>query len=479
MAVARLKFLSKDEEDEVHELSLKVLAEIGVKIDSDSVLGMVADAGAEVDRRTRVAKIPGTMVEEALRRAPKYFSISGRDPGYDIKLPAKTWPYVSLGGVTSWIEDFRTKKRRDATRKDLADIARLADALDPVNAIWPLVTVRDVPPHSGFVNELWTCFQNTVKPIHGSAGSGTLGVPDAKVQISLGELIAGGPEQLRKKPTFTVLSCVIAPLMFEKGAVEAQCEYARAGVPVISMSMSVGGTTCPVTVAGTIVNANAENLASLVLTQTASPGAPQIYSSESTLVDPRTGFIGYKRPETVLIYTACGQMASRYGLPKMTGILGIEMENVGNPIPFGDTSSILMSTLSGTDLCSGIGGLDSDGGCSMEEIVIDAHVWEDFRMTMRHVEITEEEAALDIMRQVGHGNSFLTNPHTIANFRKQMHIRDKMAEMIYRSSNAREIKNEAHKEVQRILKDHEVPRLDKEVLRRGNEIVKDYERTKV
>jgi len=83
------------------------------------------------------------------------------------------------------------------------------------------------------------------------------------------------------------------------------------------------------------------------------------------------------------------------------------------------------------------------------------------------------------MRQVGHGNSFLTNPHTIANFRKQMHIRDKMAEMIYRSSNAREIKNEAHKEVQRILKDHEVPRLDKEVLRRGNEIVKDYERTKV
>lgn len=476
MALARLKVLDRNEEDLVHSLSLRVLDEIGVKVHSRSVLDILENAGAPVDRRTEIAKIPEAMVKKAIGDAPKSFTIGARDPRFDIRLPAKTWPYVSLGGVTSWIEDYPSMERREATRKDLVKIAVLADSLPQVDAIWPLVTVRDVPPHSGFVHELWTCFQNTVKPIHGSAGSGTLGIDDAKVQIELGALVAGGKDRLKKKPSFTVLSCVIAPLSFEKGAVEAQCEYARAGVPVISMSMSVGGATSPMTLAGTAVNANAENLASLVITQTAAPGAPHIYSSESTLLDPRTGVIGYRRAETPLIYCACAQMAARYGLPKMTGVVGIETAREGSPINFGDATSILMSTLNGTDLCSGIGGLDSDNGCSLEEIVIDAHVWGDYRAVMREFQISEGEAALDVMKEVGQGNTYLDHPHTLANFRKQMHLRDKLTDGIYRTASVKKLLEDAHKVVSSALKEHAVPPLDKDVLARGNKIVKDYEK---
>jgi len=475
MAVARLKFLDKSEEDLVHSLSLKNLRETGVKIHSQSVLKMLLDAGADVDLKTEIAKIPEEMVNEALRKAPKSFVIGARDPKKDIRLPAESYPYVSLGGVTAWIEDYETKKRRDATRKDLATIARLGDALNPVDAIWPLVTVRDVPPHTGFAYELWTCLQNTVKPIHGSAGSGTIGVEDARVQIKLGALVAGGTEQLKKKPTFTVLSCTIAPLSFEKGSVEAQCEYAKAGIPVISMSMSLGGSTCPVTLAGTIVNANTENLASLVVTQTASPGAPHIYSSESTLVDMRTGFISYRGVETPLIYAACGQMAARYGLPKMTGIVGIDPPTTGNTAPFGETAAFLLTTMNGTDLCSGIGGLDEDAGCSLEQMVIDAYLWDDFRMYMRRFEISEKAAALDIVREVGHGNTFFTHPHTLKNFKSQMYFRDKKME-IYGATMTTKMRDEAHKEVVKILKEHTVEPLDKDIVREGNEILKEYEK---
>lgn len=474
MALARLRVLDRQEEDTVHSLSLRVLDEIGVRVRSRSVLGMLESAGASVDQKNEIAKLPEAMVKKAIANSPKSFTIGARKPSYDVKLPAKSWPFVSLGGVTSWIEDYPSMAHREATRKDLAKIATLADALPQVDLIWPLVTVRDVPPHSGFAHELWTCFQNTVKPIHGSAGSGTLGVVDAKVQIELGALVAGGKEQLRKKPSFTVLSCVIAPLSFEKGAVEAQCEYAKAGVPVISMSMSVGGATSPMTLTGTIVNANAENLASLVITQAASPGAPHIYSSESTLLDPRTGVIGYRRAETPLIYCACAQMAARYGLPKMTGVLGIETAREGNPINLGDATSILMSTLNGTDLCSGIGGLDSDNGCSLEEIVIDAHVWGDFRAYMRDFEVSEREAALDVMKQVGQGNTYLGHPHTLSNFRRQMHLRDKFTDAVYRTASVKKLLDDAHKFVSTTLKEHTVPPLDKDVLAKGNMIVKEY-----
>ncbi|MEM2839109.1 MAG: trimethylamine methyltransferase family protein [Thermoplasmata archaeon] len=475
MAVARLKFLDKSEEDLVHSLSLKNLRETGVKIHSQSVLKMLRDAGADVDLKTEIAKIPEEMVNEALRKAPKSFVIGARDAKKDIRLPAESYPYVSLGGVTAWIEDYETKKHRDATRKDLATIARLGDALNPVDAIWPLVTVRDVPPHTGFAYELWTCLQNTVKPIHGSAGSGTIGVEDARVQIKLGALVAGGMEQLKKKPTFTVLSCTIAPLSFEKGAVEAQCEYAKAGVPVISMSMSLGGSTCPVTLAGTIVNANTENLASLVVTQTASPGAPHIYSSESTLVDMRTGFISYRGVETPLIYAACGQMAARYGLPKMTGIVGIDPPTTGNTAPFGETAAFLLTTMNGTDLCSGIGGLDEDAGCSLEQMVIDSYLWDDFRMYMRKFEISEKAAALDIVREVGHGNTFFTHPHTLKNFKSQMYFRNKKMQ-IYGATMTTKMRAEAHKEVVKILKEHVVEPLDKDIVKQGNDILKEYEK---
>jgi trimethylamine--corrinoid protein Co-methyltransferase len=476
MAVLGLKFLGKEEEELVHEQSLECLAKIGVLIHSDKVLKLLADAGVEVDPKKKIAKIPERVVNEAIKNAPKEITLGARDRKQDLRLPVTRYPFVSTGGVTLFMTDFETGERRKATRKDLADFAKLSDALDPVDAFWPIVTTSDVPAHSQFVHELWVSLQNTTKHILGSAGSGTLGVPDAKVQISLGNLVAGGPDQLRKRPPFSVLSCSIAPLSFETGVVEAQMEYARAGIPVISMSMAMGGLTSPVTVAGTIVMSNAENLASLVITQTAAKGAPQIYSSEATLANISTGYIGYRGVEAPIIFSATGQMARRYGLPKMTGVLGIDAEKPGVDIPFGELASLMLTSMSGTDLCSGIGGIDLDGGCSLEQVVIDSVQWEEYRAFMRDFDITKETIALDVVEQVGPGNSFLSNPHTVRNFKGQIHMRKKNTGL-YGSTMSNGMVADAKETVRRLLKEHEAAPLDKDVLARGETIVSDYERS--
>jgi len=473
VAVLRFGFMDRHEEDIIHTQSIECLERLGILIHSQSVLKMLQDAGAEVDLKKKTARIPEKVVDDAVKKAPKTITLGARDPKRDLEIPVERFPFVSTAGVTVFMTDFETAERRKATSRDLADFARLADAMDPVDAFWPIVTTSDVPAHAQFANELWLSLQNTTKHILGSAGSGTLGTPDAKTQIALGALVAGGSEELKKRPLFSVLSCIVPPLVFEAGAVEAQVEYARAGIPIISMSMCMGGMTAPVTLAGTILTLNVENLASLVITQSAAPGAPHIYCSEATLGNVVTGLIGYRGPEAPMIFAAAGQMARRYGLPKMTGILGIDGEVPGVPIPFGEVSAMMLTTMSGTDLCSGIGGLDLDKGCSLEQVVIDSVMWEEYRAFMRDFPVTEESAALKVIERVGHGNTFLNDPHTVRNFRSQMLMRNKRMEL-YGSTMSDRMVSEARDVVRKTLREHSVEPLEKDILVKGNEILGAY-----
>lgn len=473
MAVLRFGFMDQQEEDIIHAQSVECIENFGVMIHSESVLKMLQDAGAEVDLKKEIARIPESVVMDAVKKAPKSITLAARDSKHDLRIPVEHYPFVSTGGVTVFMSDFESGERRKATSKDLADFARLSDALDPVDAFWPIVTTSDVPAHSQFVNELWVSLQNTTKHILGSAGSGTLGAPDAKMQIAVGSLVAGGPEELKKRPLFSVLSCIVPPLVFETGAVEAQVEYARAGIPIISMSMCMGGMTSPVTVAGTILTLNIENLASLVITQTAAPGAPHIYCSEATLGNIVSGLIGYRGAEAPMIFAGAAQMARRYGLPKMTGIVGIDDDVPGVKIPFGEVASLMLSTMSGTDLCSGIGGLDLDKGCSLEQVVVDSVMWEEYRAFMRNFTVTEESAASDVIKRVGQGNTFLNDPHTVRNFRTQMFMRNKRNEL-YGATMSDKMVSDAKDTVRRLLKEHSVDQLDRDTLAKGNELVTRY-----
>jgi len=473
VAVLRFGFMEKQEEDLIHAQSVECLERLGVLVHSQSVLKMLREEGAEVDLDKNIARIPEATINDAIKKAPKELTLGARDPKRDLRIPVDRFPFVSTGGVTVFMTDFETGERRKATSKDLADFARLTDSIDAVDSFWPIVTTSDVPAHAQFANELWVSFQNTTKHILGSAGSGTLGAPDAKTQIALGALVAGGPDKLKKHPLFSVLSCIVPPLMFEAGAVEAQVEYARAGIPIISMSMCMGGMTAPVTLAGTILTLNAENLASLVITQTAAPGAPHIYCSEATLGNPVTGLIGYRGAEAPMIFAAAAQMARRYGLPKMAGILGIDGEVPGVPVPYGEVSAMMLSTMSGTDLCSGVGGLDLDKGCSLEQVVIDAVMWDEYRAFMRNFEISEDSAALKVIEKVGQGNTFLNDPHTARNFRNQMLIRTRRMEL-YGATMSDRMVTDAREVVEKALRDHRVEPLDSDVVSKGNEMMSSY-----
>ncbi|HUV61369.1 MAG TPA: trimethylamine methyltransferase family protein [Thermoplasmata archaeon] len=471
MAHAKFVFLSQEEQDLIHESSLKSLNEMGMMIRSDSTLKMLSDAGADVDFSKQIAKMPEEMVRDALKKAPKNIRLCARDSKNDMEIPVAGPPYAATTGLGVYIRDMDTGEKRPSTRKDIADFIRLGDGLDGVDFLWTSITANDVPQIAHGLHELWTAMQNTTKHVNSVS---VMSAADSRKQVELGALIAGGENELRKRPLFSVICCSIAPLSFEGGAVEGMVELVKAGIPIMSMSMSLPGGSSPVTLAGTITNANTENLASLVITQSAAPGSPHIYCSSSAPISMKTGMINYMTSEQPLIAAGLGQMARRYGLPSMVGDWGInDTTTPGIPHPFTAILGITLSTMANTDLISGIGGIDAVKGVAFDQAVIEAHIWKNVRAYMRDVTISEETIALDVVKEVGHGNSFLSHVHTARNFKKELHFFDEKT-LGWEATISDKMVPEARAIAKRILKEHTVPAVDDSVVRSGDAIIARY-----
>ncbi|HUV61062.1 MAG TPA: trimethylamine methyltransferase family protein [Thermoplasmata archaeon] len=472
MAAVRWKCLNSDEEELIHEKSIETLSDIGVLVRSASVLSMLEAAGAIVDASTRVAKMPESMVMDALEKAPVAFRLCARNRVNDVVLPSDGAPHLTTDGLTLYMLDMDTGERRNATRRDYSSFAKLADALGAIDFFWPIVTISDVPPQCHSAYELWTAFGNCSMHVQGDCTD----APDARRQIELASLVAGGMDELKQRPLFSVATNPISPLSFDEGAVEAQVEFAKAGVPILCHSMSMPGTSSPVTMAGTLVNINSENLASIVITQCASPGAPHIYGSSSAPVDMRTGAIDFSAPEHLFISAAAGQMARRYRRPCMVANWGMGRDGPGIQVSFSESFSYVSSVFSGSDLIPGIGGLDCSKGCSLEQMVIDSYIWDNFRAFLRDFRVDDGTAALDVMRDVGHGNCYLTHGHTARNYRNELWMWDRK-KLSLESTLSDKMLPEAKEAAKTLLASHEVVPLDRDITEEGERVLAEYSRS--
>jgi len=471
MAVARLRFLDKDEEDFVHGESLRWLQDIGVMVKSQAVLDILGKSGVEVDREKGIARISESVVKDAVAKAPKKVMQSGRDPRKDREIPVRSHPLMATTGLAVFTLDMETGEKRPTTRTDLANFSRLADAMEAIDICWTTVTASDVPQDSLALYSLWTAMRNCTKHIH------VIPTPrnaeEAKKLVELASLVAGGPDELRKRPLFSVVSCPIAPLEFEKASIEGQVEYSKAGIPVISMSMSLSGMSSPVTLCGTLVNINAENLASLVISQSASAGAPFIYSSESAPIDMSTGVMDYSSHNFPLLCAGASQLAKRYGLPSMTGSWGIETKNPGIEASLSEVLVTALGSIAGSDLISGAGSIDCAKGAALEQVVIDSYMWEDVRSFMKPFEISEASAATDVVKAVGHGNTFLRHLHTARNFRSEIIFRDQTKKQ-WQATLSNRMAPDAKSVAKRIMAEHKVPEIDPEIIKQGDALIENH-----
>jgi trimethylamine--corrinoid protein Co-methyltransferase len=451
LAFGRLTFLSDDETASIHETSLRVLQEIGIKIVSKKVQSLLAENGAEVDDSRSTVKIPDTLVEEAIRKAPKEMVLCGRNPNLDLSLPVKDLPFVATSGFSVFMRDFETGEKRMTNSSDLKDFAVLSDYLDQVDFFWPIVTPTELPPPVQRAHALAISFENTEKHVQHEA----LTEKDAKWQIKLAATIVGSEEKLKRRPIFSSVNCPVSPLVFEEGSAEAMVELARAGIPVVPMSMALSGCTAPATIAGTLVIINAENLGALVLLQCASPGAPVIYCAESTPANMKTGEINYEAPEFPLIAAGATQMARLYKLPCYTTPIG------------------LLTQMGRGDISADFGSLESAESAALEQVILDVEEWEHAKAYLRRFRIDEETLGFDAIKDVGPGGNFLGIKHTLEHFQEEIWLKK---ETTILPSTSGSLIERAKEKVRQILASHVPLQLEEKVKNEIGQILRECEK---
>lgn len=458
MANAVFNPLTSEQEDIVHETSIRILEKVGIRVTSRSVMGMLKDHGAEVDEKTEIAKIPESLVTESLARAPKEFLMCGRDKRYDLNLPADH-PQGVNDGQPTYMWDMDKQIKRSSTASDLVDIAIVCDAMPEVELFWPEVVATDLPPDVSNCHEFVASLFFTGKHIQHGAGN----LEDARFLIDAAAAVVGSEKELARRTIISITHTPMTPLRYEAGDVDAVVEFARAGLPVVHLSMAISGSVAPVSLVGTATLVNAENLAGAVISELAAPGAPILYSSESGPMDMRTGVFLSGSTEGALINAAGCQMARRYGLPSQVGGIAASGCRPGFEVGYQKAISGLIPAMAGADQVVGIGGFERSGCESLEQIIMDCELWRNTIRAWRGIDVNDATLAYDAIARVGPGGYFMKDPHTLKHFRSE-NLLPKIAMLPAEPGSIEEpMMIAARKEAKRLLKEHRSAELDQDV----------------
>jgi trimethylamine--corrinoid protein Co-methyltransferase len=402
------QILSADERQRIHDESLKILREVGVKFQSERALKIMNDNGAKVDTTSGIAKIPAEMVEQALSTAPKSFVLGSRDPARDVALPRETSGYVlDLGGV--FTRDFHTGERRYATIQDNNDAMRVYDEMRFASVVWPHSVAEGDTAHSDSIRLVLSTFANSSLHVQDEFGE-----PEEVPYIYEAMVaILGSEDAVKERKLYSVTYCTLAPLVHEGGMCDAYLDMIEFEAPILIYPMPCTGSTGPCSLYSNLAMGNAEALSSLVLFQMAHPGTPLIFGDAAGSTDFASGGFLEGSPEMVLQTAARGEMARFYGLPNTQQGCTTDAKEPGPQAVLEKLLTTLPLVLGGADLVQGPGALETSGCLCLEQIVVDDEIAGLCKRMRDGVELSDAKDCFSDIAEVGPGGHFLMQDSTL------------------------------------------------------------------
>ena len=455
----KFEVLSKDEVYDIHVASLEVLEYTGVTFRAQEALKLFDDYGAMVDYDRLNVKIPSYMVEELVRKAPREYVFYGRNPKRKVECGGDK-QFLDLAGDCSYVIDLETGKRRYGLLKDCENFIRLSDALENTPQPYPVVRYpHDVSEDLQHVELSMMQYKNTSAPMLVLCEDRE----KARDCIELAQTAAGGEEELRRRPSaWNAGMCPSPPLLFDDKLTEGVMECAKHGLPVWFLPMDNAGASAPITLAGTIVQTNATNLAGICLMQIITPGLGVSYGDIPCFMDFRTGIASVGCPEEALHCVAATQMAGFYGLPSMiwSGISDSKIVDV--QAGYESALDLLPTLLAGANrlVC---GAIESYNSACYESVVIEDEIFGMARRMVEGVEVNEETMAVPLIHKIAPlaatkmGGHFMAEKHTLEHAAKERYIpkiSDKTTRDTWQKAGSRTITQVAKERVQEILAKH-------------------------
>jgi trimethylamine--corrinoid protein Co-methyltransferase len=450
----RLRVLRDEEVEAVHHATLRVLSEIGVVLTHKEAQEVLTDAGARV-RADRVL-LPADLVEREIALCPPQVSIRGRS-GQEVVLGDGSLHWHNLGGACN-VYDPRTGQRRPAATKDVCDSARLLDALSGATAITPFFTPRDVPGPLMSLAMVRHTLPHTTKPVH---GPGVQTAAEVRFVARMAAVVGSPTEAL------TVGISPVSPLIFPDDVVEAMIETARLGIPLGPLPCPIAGATAPMSLAGALVQQNAEVLASVVLAQLVHPGLPVVYSGRLAMMEPRTGVSVWGGVEIGLASAATVQIGHRYDLPVNVYGLCTNAHILNLQNGYERALNAVVPALAGADELSGIGEMEAGVMGSYAQMVIDDEIAAAVRRLQRGFVVDKDALGVEVIAAVMDGSrNFLDQRHTVRYMRGGevlcTHLAERRPWEEWDRAGRQCIAKRAQAEAERLLDNHEVPPLTDE-----------------
>lgn len=454
------KMYSDEEIQMVHESSLEVLAKTGFLIEHQGALEKLADAGAKVDMNTQRARFPRELVEKCINTMPDAWLCAARDELFD--LPVNMDTYLSARSAGGAIKRYHpdTGKIGMLTNADCAEYARVTDALENIDIVGT-ITPSDLPLKTYDIHTLRTFLENTRK----HQWVLTIDSKNLAYELEMLAVVAGGEEELRKRPIASGLVCIIEPFYFPHDEIERLLLYGKYNLPIRVPLMPVSGANAPYTLAGIVNMMNAEFLGSQVLLQTLCPGIPNWYYTTPQSMDMKTGRTMFVTADSYPIQAAFKQLAQMYNVPISQSLITTSATQYPQYI-FDRAAGLMWAAALGAQGISAFGVVDSANIIIPANLVLDNEMISFARFASTKMEINEQTLAGEAISRVGPKGHFMTDPHTMDFLRKEKKFTPNIFD--WRgfdawNSDAKDIVDRAREKLNHILECHEVPPLDKAV----------------
>jgi trimethylamine--corrinoid protein Co-methyltransferase len=412
------KPLSPEGIDTIHNASLTILEKTGIAYEAglDATVDMLANAGATVDRKMKRIRFPRELIAGQIAKAPAQVILYARDGKNDLDL-TEDKVHLGTGGAAVKILDMETGLPRSSTLKDLYDLGRLVDRLDHIHFFLRPCIPTDIPEADYDVNMFYACLKATGKHVM----SGVNDEAGLSRIIDMAALLTGGKEQLQAKPFISIItSFSISPLKLCTQSTRIMQACNRQGIPVALSAAPMSGSTGPMTMAGTLAQLHAEQLAGITICQLTRSGAPLLYGGIPGMANMAT--MGYRGGgvECGMMNAAIHQMAAHINVPNYNSAGLTDAKLPDAQAGWEKAMTILLGALGGSNyMHHSAGMLESMLTVAPEQFVIDDEIIGMACKVLKGIEVDADHLAMDAIDTVGPAGNFMMSPHTMKYMRSE------------------------------------------------------------
>ena len=410
---APTRLISDDELESIHLASLRVLKEIGVDVLHDEARRIMKAHGADVRDGTERVRFDSDLIMELVSHAPAEFTLHARNPAHNVRFGGNNLVFAQMASAPNCSDTDRG--RRAGNQEDFRNFLKLAQMHNILNTTggYPVEPV-DIHPsvrHLECIRDLATL---TDKVFH----IYSLGKERNVDGIEITRIARGiSREQLLNEPSVFTIINTNSPLKLDIPMMEGIIQVSGSGQVVIVTPFTLAGAMAPVTVAGALVQQNAEALAGLSFTQMVRKGAPVGYGGFTSNVDMKSGAPAFGTPEYMKAQLIGGQLARRYNIPYRTSNV-CAANTVDAQAAYESVFSLWGAIQGGANfILHSAGWLEGGLRCSYEKTILDIDLLQMVAEFLAPLDLSQDALAVDAIRDVGPGGHFFGTPHTQSRYK--------------------------------------------------------------